>query len=488
MAAGTATGTVVAGFRVGRSIGRGAMGVVYLAENGHGRTVALKLLAPELANDERFRQRFLRESAVAASLDHPNVVRTLAAGEAAGMLYLALDHVDGCDLRELLRRERRLEPERALRLVRDAAEALDAAHVAGLVHRDVKPSNILVADQGDRERAYVCDFGLARHVSSVGSLTGDRGFVGTIDYVAPEQVTGRAVDGRADQYALACVLFECVAGARPFERESELAVVFAHLNEIPPRLSDHRPNLPPALDAVVARALAKSPDARYATCSAFVDAAGAAFGGVAPRRRRRWRAVAAAAVAVAAAAAAVVVAAVVGGGSEAAKAAPSVSQTAIVGAHLGLTIPAAKRLFGSPWRDDVMSAPGFPVVIFHARKLSVYFDEKARKAIIVTTWNPRYRTAAGIGPCSTVSDAEAAYGRRFQPSPWNTEKGIVYGYIVKPNLFFSVAGIPGRLSNRIGAVALYDGDGPRNDGAGVDVEGGTLPFAGYVAISETQCE
>src|SRR3954452_20905630 len=269
------------------------MGVVYRAKDADGRPVALKLLAPELANDDRFRQRFLRESAVAASLDHPNVVRTLAAGEADGMLYLALDHVDGCDLRELLRRERRLDPERALRLLRDAGDALDAAHAAGLVHRDVKPSNILVAEDGERERAYVCDFGLARHVSSVGSLTGDRGFVGTIDYVAPEQIAGRELDGRADQYALACVLFECLAGARPFDRESELAVVFAHLNEMLPRLSDYNPDLPPALDDVFARALAKSADARYATCSKCVDAAGAALGGVAPRRRRRWRAVAA---------------------------------------------------------------------------------------------------------------------------------------------------------------------------------------------------
>jgi hypothetical protein len=487
MGACTATGSVVAGFRVGRAIGRGAMGVVYLAENGDGRTVALKLLAPEAADDERFRQRFLRESAVAASLDHPNVVRTLAAGEADGTLYLALDHVDGCDLRELLRRERRLDPARALRLVRDAGEALDAAHVAGLVHRDVKPSNILVSEAGYGERAYVCDFGLARHVSSVGSLTGDRGFVGTIDYVAPEQVAGRAVDGRADIYALACVLFECLAGARPFERESELAVVFAHLNEIPPRLSDHRPDLPPALDEVFARALAKSPDERHATCSEFVGAAGAALGGVGPRPHRRWRAMAAAAVAVAAAAI-VVVAAVVGGGSEAAKAAPAISQAAIGGAHLGPTMAATKRLFGSPWREDVVSEPGLPVLIFHERRLSVYFDRKARRAIIATTWNPRYRTAAGVGPCSTLSDARAAYGNRFQPSPWNTQEGTVYGYIVKPNLFFSVAGVPGRLSNRIGAVALYDGDGPRNDGEGVDVEGGTLPFAGYIAISETQCE
>ena len=148
--------------------------------------------------------------------------------------------------------------------MQQVGEALDAAHAAGLVHRDVKPGNILVAAGPDGEQAYVCDFGLARHVSSVGSLTGDRGFVGTVDYVAPEQIRGETVDGRADVYALGCVLFECLAGERPFERESELAVVFAHLNEPPPRLTELRPELPAAWDGVVARALAKEPDARYA--------------------------------------------------------------------------------------------------------------------------------------------------------------------------------------------------------------------------------
>ena len=183
------TGTLVAGFRVELLIGEGAMGAVYLALDGSGGRVALKVLSPDLARDERFRQRFLRESEVAASLDHPNIVPTVASGEEDGFLYLAMAYVDGLDLREILRRERRLEPERALQLVGQVAAALDAAHAAGLVHRDVKPGNILVASEIE-ERAYICDFGLARHVSSVSSLTGERGFVGTIDYVPPEQIEG----------------------------------------------------------------------------------------------------------------------------------------------------------------------------------------------------------------------------------------------------------------------------------------------------------
>src|SRR5262249_24146733 len=156
-----------------------------------GRRVALKVLAPELARDERFRQRFLRESVIAAGLDHPNIVRTFASGDEGGVLYLAMDYVEGADLRELLRREGPLAPERAVALIAQIADALDAAHAAGLVHRDVKPGNIIVSTPESDERAYICDFGLARHVSSVSSLTGERGFVGTIDYVPPEQIEGR---------------------------------------------------------------------------------------------------------------------------------------------------------------------------------------------------------------------------------------------------------------------------------------------------------
>jgi serine/threonine protein kinase len=175
-------GTVLAGFRIERLIGAGAMGVVYLAEDAAGgRRVALKLLSPELANDARFRRRFLRESQLAATLDHRHVVATVASGEENGVLYLAMSYVEGSDLRELLRREGRLEPERAVRLIGEVAEALDAAHAAGLVHRDVKPGNILVAGVPAEEHASVCDFGLARNVSSVCSLKSERGFVGTID-------------------------------------------------------------------------------------------------------------------------------------------------------------------------------------------------------------------------------------------------------------------------------------------------------------------
>jgi ABC-type transport system substrate-binding protein/tRNA A-37 threonylcarbamoyl transferase component Bud32 len=304
MSASVVRGTVLGGFRVESLIGEGATGSVYLAEDTVGaRRVALKVLSPELARDERFRQRFLRESQLAASLDHPHVVPTLASGQVEGLLYLAMAYVEGSDLRELLKHDGRLEPERTLNLLEQVAEALDAAHAAGLVHRDVKPGNILLGRDGDNEQAFVCDFGLARHVSSVSSLTGDRGFVGTIDYVPPEQIEGGEIDGRADVYSLGCVLYECLAGERPFERESELSVVFAHLNEPSPRLSDVRPELPEAFDEVFATALAKSPDDRYSTCGELLEAARAARRGktfVRRRRRRRRMLAAAAALLVAA--------------------------------------------------------------------------------------------------------------------------------------------------------------------------------------------
>ena len=482
------TGDIVAGFRIESLIGRGAVGSVYLADDvQHGHRVALKLLDEELAQDERFRQRFLRESELAASLDHPHVVPTLAAGADDGRLYLAMEYIDGSDLREVLRREGTLEPSRAIDLVGQVGEALDAAHEAGLVHRDVKPGNVLVTERADGEHAYVCDFGLARHVSSASSLTGDRGFVGTIDYVPPEQIAGGEIDRRADVYSLGCVLFECLAGSRPYERDSELSVVFAHLNEPPPRLSDFRPELPQAFDEVFATALAKSPDDRYATCGELVAAARAALRGETFRRhagsRRRH-------VALAGGAALVAVAAIGGVLATRDDGPPprvSISQAAIAGATLGQTEEAYKKLYGPGWRSDLLTLPNFRALIFANRKQSIYFDPDTARGIIVTTWNPDHRTAAGVGPCSSLEALRSAYGSALKPSRWNTQEGKTYAYTVGENLLFAFNGRPPNPSKRVTTVALYDGDGPKNDGRGVDVKSGTLPFAGYIALSESIC-
>ena len=206
------TGSVVAGYRIVRLLGRGATGAVYLAVDPEGNEVALKVLIPELAQDARFQERFLRESEIAASLDEPHVVPTLAAGDDGGILYLAMRFIDGLDLREILKRDGSLSAERAVDLAGQIGGALDAAHARGLVHRDVKPGNVLVETTDAGEHAYLCDFGLAKHLSSVNSLTGERAFVGTIAYISPEQIEGATIDARADVYSLGCMFFECLTG------------------------------------------------------------------------------------------------------------------------------------------------------------------------------------------------------------------------------------------------------------------------------------
>jgi serine/threonine-protein kinase len=279
-------GDRIAGYRIERQIGRGGMAVVYLAEQVTlGRMVALKLLAPELADDAGFRERFVRESRLAASIDHPNIVPIYEADEADGTLFIAMRFVEGSDLKELLRREGgRLDLERALSIHEQVASALDAAHDRGLVHRDVKPGNVLLAPDPHRktDHAYLSDFGLVKRSASASGLTGTGQFVGTLDYVAPEQMRGGAVDGAVDVYSLGCMLFQSVTGSRPFERDSDVAVMYAHLNEPPPAPSAVDPSLPVGLDDVVATAMAKEPRERYASCSDLVAAAREAAAGRRP--------------------------------------------------------------------------------------------------------------------------------------------------------------------------------------------------------------
>ena len=271
------TGSTFAGYRVEELIGRGGMGVVYRATDlSLQRPVALKLIAPELADDERFRRRFLKEPRLAASLDHPNVIPIYDAGAHDGRLYLAMRYVHGDDLKTVLRRERALVPERALRILGPIAAALDAAHRRGLVHRDVKPANVLLDED---EHPYLTDFGITKRAGGESTDTGRA--VGTLDYLAPEQIRGEPVDGCSDQYALACVLYECLAGAPPFRRETEAETLWAHLQEEPPPLAGH-----PELDPPLRTALAKEKAARYGTCAELMDAARAALGLAAPARPR----------------------------------------------------------------------------------------------------------------------------------------------------------------------------------------------------------
>jgi serine/threonine protein kinase len=274
-------GSELAGYRIEAAIGRGGMGIVYRAEQlRQGRKVALKLLAPELAENQAFRARFEHESRLAGILDHPHIVALFEAGEVDGQLFISMHYVEGTDLRDLLSREGRLEPERTLAIAAQVASALDAAHDRGLVHRDVKPGNILIAGEAGADRSehcYLTDFGLTKDTSSPVELTATGTFVGTIDYIAPEQIEGAKPAGRGDQYALACVIFECLTGRLPFARDDEISVMWAHLQDEPPTVTALRPDLPAAIDAVILRALAKDPKQRYETCTALVAAARAAL-------------------------------------------------------------------------------------------------------------------------------------------------------------------------------------------------------------------
>jgi WD40 repeat protein/tRNA A-37 threonylcarbamoyl transferase component Bud32 len=269
-------GTEVAGYRIEALLGWGGMSVVYLAEDLRlKRRVALKLLAASLAEDESFRDRFLRESELAASIDHPNIIPIYEAGTTEDLLFIAMRYVEGRDLKERLHRGR-LDPGDATDILAQVASALDTAHARGLVHRDVKPSNVLL-DTGARpdgsDHVYLADFGLTKRVSEETGIGDEGHLMGTIDYVAPEQIAGEEIDGRADVYSLGCVLYECLVGQPPFRRDSEIAVVFAHLEAEPPAPSAGRPELPAALDAVIARALAKEPEQRYPSCREFARAA-----------------------------------------------------------------------------------------------------------------------------------------------------------------------------------------------------------------------
>jgi serine/threonine protein kinase len=261
-------GRELAGYRIEELIGKGGMGVVYRAEHLMlGRHDALKLLAEDLTADQAFRERFLRESRVAATIEHSNVIPIHHAGEADGLLYLAMRYVRGSDLRHLLAERRRLEPDETVSVIEQVASALDAAHERGLIHRDVKPANILLETNG---HVYLTDFGIAKHTRTRGGLTKTGSFLGTLDYAAPEQIEGKPVDGRVDVYALGCVLYQCLTGAAPYEKDSEVQLIYAHLLEPAPPITTRHPGLPAGLDAVLHKALAKSPDDRYATCGRLV--------------------------------------------------------------------------------------------------------------------------------------------------------------------------------------------------------------------------
>jgi serine/threonine protein kinase len=272
-----------AGYRIERRLGRGGMGILYLAiEPGLDRRVALKLIAPEAAAEEVFAKRFAEESRIAASIEHPNVVPIYAAGAERGVPYIAMRYVAGSDLGRRINRDGRLEPERAVALIAQVANGLDAIHAAGLVHRDVKPANVLLSGEEGEEHAYITDFGVARNVATNSGLTQTGRFVGTLDYVAPEQISGGDVAARVDVYALGCLLFKLLTGEVPFPRDGEAARLYAHLNDPPPAPSLYVPAVSMALDDDVARAMSKEPGDRYPSAGDLGRAAVAALSNTTP--------------------------------------------------------------------------------------------------------------------------------------------------------------------------------------------------------------
>jgi YVTN family beta-propeller protein len=281
-------GSVFAGYRIEGVAGEGGMGRVYRATQvALNRPVALKLIVPELANDADFRARFERESYLSASIDHPNVIPVYEAGEADGRLFIAMRWVEGTDLRSLIASEERLDPSRVVAIVVQIAAALDAAHSGGLVHRDVKPANVMLTAAHEQEHAYLTDFGLTKRTASTSGLTRTGHFVGTPDYTPPEQIKGERADARSDVYALGCLLFHALTGQTPFDRDTEVAKMYAHLHDPPPSVVETVPGTPVGLDAVIRRALAKEADQRYPSAGDLGRAARSALTGADPSQPER---------------------------------------------------------------------------------------------------------------------------------------------------------------------------------------------------------
>jgi serine/threonine-protein kinase len=260
-------GDEFAGYRLEEMIGHGGMSIVYRARHLElERSVALKLLAPDLSEDPAFQERFIRESRLAAGLDHPNVIPIYEAGQENGVFYIAMRYVPGSNLKALLRRTGPLDGATAISVIGQIASALNAAHEKGLVHRDVKPANVLIvegAGADDSNHVYLSDFGIAKQRASNVTRTGM--FIGTAEYASPEQIEGKELDGRSDVYSLGCVLYQCLTGNPAYEKDSEVALIYAHLLEPPPSTRTARPELSPVIDDVIAKAMAKNPDDRYAT-------------------------------------------------------------------------------------------------------------------------------------------------------------------------------------------------------------------------------
>jgi len=446
-----APGDVFVDHRIEGLAGRGGMGVVYRATQlGLERTVALKVITPLLAEQEDFRRRFAAESKAAASIEHPNVIPVHYAGERDGVLFIVMRYIDGPDLRELVRAEGRLDPERAAHIVAQVGGALDAAHRHGLVHRDVKPANVLL---GEEDHAYLTDFGLTKRAATTdgGGLSRAGGWVGTLGYVSPEQIRGERIDARTDVYALGCVLVHALTGSAPYMRDTDEATLWAHLNEPPPTDS-----VPPEFEGVVARALAKNPSDRYPSAGDLGRAALRAAGRSATAIPERN----------------------VGRGL----AAPAGSETAAT-ALQGVADPDGETRV-SP-ADDGAAAHARTAPAWRTRP-----SRRQRRAVLAAGVTALVAVAAALALLSGGGDDPKTASEPPAPPPSGPRRSAVDisrpGIVARPNALTIAAGDVWTLSNREGAIVLVDArTGESEDRLDVGAGGSSLA-AGFASVWVTK--
>lgn len=423
-------GMTIGEFVIESVAGRGGMGIVYRAlQREPDRVVALKVIAPELAGDPSFEARFRSEGRIAARIEHPHVIPVYAIGEDRGTLYIAMRFVVGTDLRAAIEEEGRIDPPRAAVVIDQVAQALDAAHGHGLVHRDVKPANILLAAQGEREHVYLTDFGLTRLAAASQAMTATGALVGTVDYIAPEQVRGERVDARTDVYSLGCVLFHALTGRVPFPEGNQIAKLYAHDSRPAPSAVGCVPGLPASLDGVITRAMAKDPDARYQSAGDLGAAALAALSAAPPARiertvavgeaapsvapvtplasRRRLFVAAVALVALVAAAAAVALSQ--GGSGRKAAAGPAASGRSGSAQRLLALIPPITRESCMPAAQGVADASATASLECGLAGLDVVYQQFPSNTVM-NQWYAVARENAGLAPTSGSCTADAFHG------------------------------------------------------------------------------
>ncbi len=482
-------GSQFAGYRIEAVAGEGGMGRVYRATQiALKRPVALKLIVPELADDPGFRVRFERESELAASIEHPNVIPVYEADNAEGRLFIAMRWVEGTDLRSVIVNEGRLEPKRAAAVVTQVGAALDAAHRNGLVHRDVKPANVMLT-RHDEEHVYLMDFGLTKRTGAGTAVTKTGQFVGTPDYMAPEQIKGERADARADVYALGCLLFHALTGSTPYDRDSEVAKMYAHINDPPPSVVKAVAGVPAAIDEVIARALAKNPQERYSSAGDLGRAAKAALTGQTASQPERSVATGLAAPAAAAAAGAAAGAAAAGATQMSPEARPSEPAATELGAPPSGTEPPPTEMGAPPsGTEPPPTEMGAPPTEMDAPPTEVDAPPTemspaagsppasgpptpATPAAPASQGSPAARASQGspAAPAAKSPQAPAASGAAERKSRGGVVALLAAGFVA---LVAAIIFLPGALSGGGESTSTSGGSGSPTVAATIDVGGG----------------